>query len=479
MAKESVETKTHDTATGSQAAKPAAVADIVKRSSFKLVDSGKTDLAISGADTFATRSDAGATVDHKLKRRLTEKLKVNEAITAVTEADLYLHRLQVWAEALESATGSDEKALEESIKDRRNALDKALADNLAAIFAKQRPLEKTYRELDLFYQQARHSASDNDLPVLIANVSLDRLLSDDAAFQSLADSDDLPKTTATSLKQSVAMIVVPGWAGSVADLMKLGQLGQQSLSLVISDFDDCDFERLVSEHAAAGGVIGQLKGDQDWRQQVVLIGNSFRVRQPNRFERDADELRLSPAILFAARVFHQDDDGKVAVPVANEPLLLKSLDGSPVELRWDLRDRKKILELFKDAVIPIARQDSDIVFWGVETLSNETYGKQYNVVRVKEYINKNISDWLIGKTYKSLNEEPVRNAFRDRINRFLIKNMGEGPFKMLAGGECTAVNEVPGAPDQVDIVIKLTFKFAIRNMNLDWVYNERHTRRDG
>src|SRR5262249_54459655 len=154
----------------------------------------------------------------------------------------------------------------------------------------------------------------------------------------------------------------------------------------------------------------------------------------------------------SARVFHQDDEGKVAVPVANQPLLLKAADGKPVELRWDLKDRNQILDLFKDLVIPIAKSGTKSVFWGVGTLSTDTFGKQYNVVRVKQYINKCISHWLNERTYTTLNEPETRNALRDRINAFLIENMGAGEFNMLNGGQCIEVNEVPGAPDEVDIV---------------------------
>jgi Type VI secretion system, TssC, VipB len=424
------------------------------RSEIALSDIGESRLDLVGAEKLQTSDPE---VQEDLFTR--PAIEVNSSVVPVSAADVYLHRLRAWKSLLD---GQDDASIRPSAERRKAVLAEVFDENLAAIFAAQLPLEKSFRELALFYSVARQSPEDTNLPVTVANVSIQDLRKSQSLRKSFAE--QIPKETEISQKALYGLIVIPGWLRDPELLKEFGELAENARALVITDFVDCSEEHLKENLKD----LNKFKKLDSWMQRVVLVGNNFRVREANRYEPEGSEgVYLSAGALFAGRVFHHDDAGTMGDTVANLPILLSSADGSEIATRWHLTNRKKVLDLFNNSVIPLARSDDDLVFWGVETLSVDEYGKQYNVVRVQQYIDKCITHYLNKEAIFRLNSEQRRDELRRMLDEFLRENIGPGDDKMLEEGEVIGI-VVGDEDDEIDVTIRLKFKHAISSATIDF-----------
>lgn len=391
----------------------------------------------------------------------TPGLSVGGAAVPISRIDVHVHRLKTLDQLL--GVMGDGPVDTAALRKTRRALDQALENDLAATFAKQRPLEATYRTLDQFYQKATAPGRDAD-HVRVANASGAQLATSPALLKDLAR--QVPKFTEYSLVNLESIVLIPGWAGGVAALEKFGRLAEATKSVVFTDFKDCSLGELDSTYTGKGSIFDGLKGPEGWKSRVVVLANYLRVRGHNRHE--SDDLYIAPSAVFAGLVSRGDDAGVTATSVENKPLVIATADGSDLAPRWELTDRAEDHKRFEDCVIPVVRATPHLVFWGSGTLCSHKYWKQYPVRRVKDYLDKTLQHYL-NKVKGELIEDDNLAALRDRLEAFLGEHVGSGPKRML--DKALVVSVTRGKkPGDIDIVVQLEFKLVSEFLNLKYQF---------
>ena len=385
--------------------------------------------------------------------------------------DLHLHRLTLLRDMLENA--KDYKTLRDRAKERKELISKTFAENMALIYREQRPLEKTWCELAEFYNQARLSPDDTNLDVYIINASFKN------NYTELMDPETglphiIPTRASLDMDGMVGLIVIPEWLESEARIVEVAKIAQQGMAHVFIGFKDCSLPDAWKPFEE-GEELYNLKSHDREKQHVSLVGNHFRVRKANRYEDSSDDgLYISPVLTQAGMIYKGDELEGIHVAQANKKVTLATSDNSEPKLRWKIENRDRDFRTFNGKVIPLAYVKG-IRFWGVDNLfdpsgnSEEIPFGQYTVKRCDEYISRVVLDFLQGAVF-SPNDVHKLGEIRDKLQKFLDKNTG-GPEMMLQKGLVVSVAPVPGADDEVDVVIEVKYKTAIRFFKLHFKYD--------
>jgi hypothetical protein len=391
-------------------------------------------------------------------------VEVGKSMVPVTAAELYVERLKTLRSILKSSKDSSIEAFRAHLTNTMQLVDTVFEENLCKLLAAQRQLEITWRQLDAFYKLARVEATSS-VPLAIWPASPESLR-DDSDFQRFSEA--VPKQTKIDMQDLRSLIVLPGWLRRKAVIEKFGELARAGKAVLVTDAPD-DLEKVRKE--VDGGELAGIKGLEKWKQHVVLTGNPLRVREAHpKYEVGQADVYLSPAVLLAAKMVKGDDVEGIAVAQANvdHEVLLDSADGSEVKLRWDLDDRKQISDMLKNTIIPLAyAQKRKKVFWGTENLSEQDAWKHYTVVRVREYIEKCLIDYMNQETFTPISEGK-RKALRDKVEEFLKGNSSkQDPQKMLSGGTVARLDTARDDPSAIEIDLELNFKIPMTRVILE------------
>ncbi len=406
-----------------------------------------------------------------------EPLAIETVNLDVTASDLHLTRLQTLRDIL-SGDEEDDKSFLDAVAKKRQALNKVFNKNLTEVMAKQRPVEKAWRELGMFYKMARYNPG-SPVDIEILNSSVKELIDNDVKFGQFYEM--VPKESELNMNDLIGLIVLPGAVQTDASLKKFGELAQKAKAHVFIDAPDGEFERV--KKIFKSGLLSQIKRSDVWRQHVSIIANPIRLRKKDpKFEADGDDLYISPASVLAAAIVKGDDTHSPAIAQAGD---WKNLDFEDpnIGLKWELTDREKIVD-FKDSVIPLMYMDKNagrIVAFGVDTLSDDEFFKQYNVVRVREYIEKRLIQFLNREVFKP-NDEEHRSRLKLEINRFLRANSGQGKNDLITDGICTDVvpkNNKDGSTSETEIDIVLDIYFRSVNDKAFVEVNAKRLSKDG
>ena len=418
---------------------------------------------------FPSAKDFPAENQNMAKESAAKPLKITRSKADVSSGYAYLKRLQVIKDMLAGA--KDFTTLRQRVKERRDLVARVFQENMAKIFASQRDLEKTYRQLDLFFYESRLTPGEVVSYVSIVNASPDR------NFDAIMDPENglgakMPNRENFDMKSLIGLMVIPDWPGSEAKLVKYGELAQQSMAHLFAGFMDVSLKE-AQEMFDVGGDFAELKATDAVKQHISVVANPLRIRKANRYEKEIGDFYVSPAGILAGKVYKGDIKEGIHVAQANKPHEVKvpTVDGSPMEMKWNIRGGQQMK--FNKALIPLAQYEG-IVFWGVDTLflaggEGDQGMDQYTVKRCDEYIAKVVLHYLNGRTFVP-NETESRDAMHSALSKFLMHNTG-GASKMLEYGKVDAV-EVVTNPDgtennqAIDVRISVKYKNAVRQLNL-------------
>ncbi len=418
---------------------------------------------------FASAKDMPMENMQMSKESVAKPLKITKSKADINAGYAYLKRLQVIKDMLAGA--SDLASLRSRVKERRELVGKVFQENMAAIFTAQRSLEKTYRELDLFFSESRLAPGESVGYISIVNAHADK------NFDQLMDPETglaskMPNRENFDMKSLTGLIVVPDWPGSEAKLVKYGELAQHSMAHLFAGFPDVSLKE-AQEMFDVGGDLAELKSNDPVKQHISVAANPLRIRKANRFEKEIGDLFINPTGILAGKIYKGDIKEGIHIAQANKPHEVKVVtpDGSAPEMKWNIRGGQQMK--FNKAIVPLAYYEG-LCFWGVDTLylasgQGDEGMDQYTVKRCDEYIAKVVLHYLNGRTFVP-NETESRDAIHSSIQKFLMHNTGGGS-KMLEYGKVLGVETVMN-PDgtvnnqAIDIKISVKYKNAIRQLNM-------------
>ena len=167
--------------------------------------------------------------------------------------------------------------------------------NLLKALESTAELEKTYRSIDLFFQNSGEEKIDN---VTFINASMKQLCEDDE-FSDLVKTEFRDKFDRKSLIDSYSNFVVPGYVGSKAALDKLATIAEEYRVMLVTDFKDVETFDEVLEEAK----LENLQGMDAKLANVIMTCNWIALRKSAQEVGEEQPLYGPPSLALAGKMY--------------------------------------------------------------------------------------------------------------------------------------------------------------------------------
>lgn len=357
--------------------------------------------------------------------------------------------LRTLIDILQSSDGLEQ--IEAVASQKKKEAEALRNKNLGKILAKARPLEKTYRELDVFYQNAGPEDVEN---LVILNVDREMLLNKDE--QDVKEKvRELLRKPALAIDQDkvFSFLVIPEFLGE--DLITAyGQMAHEYKVLFLTDYKDAkSIEDIVDYRDGKKGE--KIGGPQAFWSHVVVYANHLILREKFLELGEKDDLPGSPAIAIAGGLYSLAKN--LAQPFAG---YLKGDIKNIVGLRIDDVNQPQVAELSKRGLNALVNAFQQNMAFEARTLFN---GKNpelinYAVVRTFDYIDKSLKHFLNQNIFAVLTHDHSR-----RIQQSIIDFLDElKEDKVINRGQITRFVPDRKRPDIIHIDFEIEPLWAAR-----------------
>jgi hypothetical protein len=352
-----------------------------------------------------------------------------EIFTAGT-APQFLHRVTSLS-ALLRETDSYEQAL--ARLDRAiEAAERMRDEVLAELYEQIRPLERSYRLLGLFFDNAEVRDPVQRPPVEFHVFNADPGAIRGEASSTIAAVDEFVQSRNDSFnfRQFICNLVVPGY---VPDRVRarLEEIASQWGMLLVGDLrDEPSFRALSDQFRTDGGAYEFLKRAEDRAAVDVVVAGWVKLRDRHWFEEGEGDADLyGPAsLLFAgalARTDRTSGGGIAQGPVGMIFGQLRGAERARIEPRISQMEH---LSMERQIVSIIRNEDNQLCFVGSRSQAQDPDGvlKFFTSYRILRYLERRIAVYLRRVAEQRLTRELVKEQVRNPVEEFLDNEKRKG-----------------------------------------------------
>ena len=338
-----------------------------------------------------------------------------------------------------SALLSDSDSYTQALKKLDDAIAKAEKTRdevLAQLYEKLRPIERSYRQLHLFFENAdvRDGVQRPPVEFYIFNADT-KAITRDADSSTIVALDEFiqSRNDSFNFRQFICNLVVPGY---VPDNVRkrLEDIANQWGMLLIGDLkDEKSFRSLSDQFRTDGGAYEFLKRPEDKAAADVVVAGYVKLRDKHWFEKpdgDTDDADLfAPAsMLFAgslARTDRSTGGGIAQGPVGMIFGKIRGVEKSRIEPRISQMEH---LSMERQIVTIIRNEDNDLCFVGSRSQAEDPKGvlKFFTSYRVLRYLERRIAVYLRRVAEQRLTRDLVKEQVRNPIEDFLEDEKKKG-----------------------------------------------------
>lgn len=379
------------------------------------------------------------------ERQARKDIFLNEASKKTDRQEL-LKRLKVWEKTLEDE-GDAVDIVSES-EERLEVVDSVLKSNLKKALEQTRELEKSYRSVQLFFN---NTESDKVKNVSIMNAEMDQLT--DLDFPRFIDevSDELKSNyDRLDLRENYSMLVIPGYLGSNKVIEKWAKIAHENKVMLVTDFGNFDTPDDVMEMFEAANL---TSGDK-YRSNVIMTCNWIMGRDQEDEVGEEDALYIPAASAYAGKIY-----GTLMSQVAAGKKFgsINEVD----TVRFPLK-KSEIANIEKLGLVPMVSEYGKVMAFSAKTLfDGDNLGLQtYSVVRVFDYVTKVLMDFLNRRAFENFNSRTKQNLLK-QIVKFL--DSITGPDKLIENFDIRRFEQDPNKKDHINLDIRLRPFFPAKN----------------
>ncbi len=355
-------------------------------------------------------------------------------IFTVESAGQFLKRVTDFSSLLSTADSYDQalKKLDAQMKKLEATRDEVLAQ----IYEKVRPLERSYRQIQLFFENAEVRDSQQRPPVdfFIFNADTKAITSDVNSSTVLAVDEFVQgRNDSFNFRQFICNLVVPGY---VPDNVRkrFEDMANKWGMLLIGDLkDEPSFKALSDQFRTDGGAYEFLKRPEDRAAADVVIAGYVKLRDKHWFEKvddgsDSADLFGPPSLLFAGNLARTDrttGGGIAQGPVGMIFGQIRGAEKARVEPRISQMEH---LSMERQVVSIIRNEDNQLCFVGSRTQAEDPKGvlKFFTSYRVLRYLERRIAVYLRRVAEQRLTRDLVKEQVRNPIEEFLEDELKKG-----------------------------------------------------
>jgi hypothetical protein len=302
---------------------------------------------------------------------------------------------------------------------------------LAQVFEQIRPIEKSYRELMLFFENAKPPDAKLQKPVEFYIFNADaKAMKHPVESMNVAAIDRFirQRNDNFNFRDDICNLVVPGFIPqNVRE--KFEDIANTWGMLLIGDTDDEKSFQNVERNFAPGGKYEFMKRPEDRAAADVLLTNYILLRGAYSFEKGVDggDSLFGPAsILFAAAIARADEtQGLAQGPVGSRFGQLAGAEGA----RFDpLISEMEHLSMQRQ-LIPIIRDaDNHLCFYGCRTQADDPDGvlKFFTSYRVLRYIERCCRHYLLQVAGQVLTRDFMEESVDKPLRKLLQEQVDQG-----------------------------------------------------
>jgi hypothetical protein len=358
-------------------------------------------------------------------------------------------KLQLWLDLLQSS--SDISQMADISQERSEKAAATLKKNLKRAADASRELEVSYRSLNLFY---KNTESDKLKNVTIVNASPEQVKDLDAPkFIEYVSKELKQNYDRLDLRNNYSILCVPGYLGSNAVVEKWAKIAHETKTMLVTDFMDIDNpDDTIDMFTEAN-----LTGGEIHRSNVMMAANYLVGRQKNAEIDEEEDVRIPPSAALAGKLYYTLMS---QVTAGKKHGGINEVEG----VRFDLK-KSEISAMDRAGLIPMVSEYGKVMAFSSKTLFNgDNIGLQtYSVVRVFDYINKVLIDFLNRRAFENWTSL-TENELRSQIVKFLdgIK----GADKLIEKFRVIRFERDENQKDRIHLDINITPYFPAKSFML-------------
>lgn len=374
-------------------------------------------------------------------------------------------RLQAYVDAFSKKDIDNHKHIRSTAQEKLDSNEALINENLSNILNTARELERTYREMELFFRNAAPQKVKN---LTLISVHPEVLLDPDSnLLYKMVEKRITDESRSVDQKKAYSVLVIPNlWRSSqpkniIERYAKLASIARMSF---LTDFADCDsVEECIKERETKKwqGVVGP----EIHHSKLVLFANHLVLRGAYKgMSEDEDEMRGSPAIAVAGKMYSE----KISQPIMGEMNgTIANAQGIAFHTVAD-----EVADLSDVGINSLMHAfEKDMVYESCTAFDGAEYAlKRYPVVRTFDYVNRVLRHYL-GKVTGQQLDRAGANFVRDTVQDFLDQLVEQ---KIINKGKVTYFDWNARVPDRIDIDIEIvplwavrTFVYALKAKNKD------------
>lgn len=328
---------------------------------------------------------------------------------------------------------SPEDSYEASVKKIQEQIDKAetMRDQLLAqIFTQIRPLERSYRELMLFFENSKVPDGKVRKPVELYLFNADAKAMKDVFSMSVAAFENfvVKRNDNFNFRDDICNVVIPGYIPQPVR-EKFEDIANAWGMLLIGDLDDEKSFKNVERNFLPGGKYEFMKRPEDRAAADVITMGYLQLRAAHWFEKGidgGDDLYGPPSLVFAGAVARADDAQGIAQgPVGSrfgqiggsEKCRVEPLIGEMEHLSME----RQLIPIIRDA-------DNHLCFFGCRTQAEDPYGvlKFFTSYRILRYLERCCRHYLLQVAGQVLTRDFMDESIEKPLKRLLDEQVEQG-----------------------------------------------------
>jgi predicted RNase H-like HicB family nuclease len=359
------------------------------------------------------------------------KTQLVEIFTPET-AGQFLTRVADFAALLTQGDSYEQalKKLDEAIAHAEGIRDQVLAE----LFEKIRPLEQSYRQLALFFDNSEVQDNVQRPPVefFIFNADTNAIVNDaDSSTIVAVDEFIQSRNDNFNFRQYICNLVVPGY---VPDNVRarFEDIASKWGMLLIGDLrDEPTFRALRDQFRTDGGAYEFLKRPEDRAASDVVVAGWVKVRDAHWFEKDdgdGADLFAPASMVFAGALARTDRTTGGGIAQGPVGMIFGKIGGVEKARIEPTISQMEHLSMERQVVSIIRNEDNDLCFVGSRTQAEDPNGvlKFFTSYRVLRYLERRIAVYLRRVAEQRLTRDLVKEQVRNPIEDFLDSEKKKG-----------------------------------------------------
>jgi Type VI secretion system, TssC, VipB len=327
---------------------------------------------------------------------------------------------------------SETDSYDETVKKLQVQIDKAEAARdqlLSQLFEEIRPIEQSYRQLQIFFENSKVMDGKVRKPVEVFVLNADPKAMQDIFSMSVAAVENFVRSRNDNFnfRDDICNLVIPGfYPQSIRE--KFEKIANQWGMLLIGDLDDEKSFKNVERNFLPGGKYEFLKRpDEEAAADVCLMGY-LQLRAPYWFEDGSakDGLYGPPSVAFAGAVARADDaQGMAQGPVGSRFGRVNGIEKARIE---PLIGEMEHLSMERQLIPVIRDADNHLCFFGCRTQADDPYGvlKFFTSYRILRYLERCCRHYLLQVAGQVLTRDFMDESIEGPLKRLLDEQVEQG-----------------------------------------------------